>query len=200
MIHLVRHGETTGNARRVFQFPDTPLSERGLEQARALAARFRSSPVSMVLCSDYKRAEATARCVAEATSAPLSIEPLLRERCFGDLRGTPYAELDVDPFAPDFAPAGGETWAAFHQRVDTAWLRVQQVAADAAGPLIVVTHGLVCLSLALRHLTLPRDHEIETTGFANTSVTTLEARAPFRVTQLACTGHLDGITDDVAPV
>ena len=28
MILLVRHGETAGNASRVIQFPDTPLSER----------------------------------------------------------------------------------------------------------------------------------------------------------------------------
>ena len=156
--------------------------------------------MATVLCSDYQRAEATARCVAEATGAPLSIEPLLRERSFGDLRGTPYDELDVDPFAPDYAPPGGETWPEFHARVDAAWLRVQQVAADATGPLVVVTHGLVCLSLALRHLTLPEEHEIETTGFANTSVTTLEARAPFRVSRLACTKHLDGAAGDGAPV
>ncbi|MBW2268380.1 MAG: histidine phosphatase family protein [Deltaproteobacteria bacterium] len=200
MIHLIRHGETAGNAQRVIQFPDTPLSERGHEQARSLAARFRDEPVAAVLCSDYARAEATARCLAAATGATLAVEPLLRERSFGDLRGTPYAELDVDPFALDYAPPGGESWPVFHARVDAAWRRIQEVAAAEAGPLAVVTHGLVCLSLSLRYLALPEAHEIETSGFANTSVTTLEARAPFRVTRLDCTRHLDCGAGDGAPV
>ena len=42
-VYLVRHGETDLNARRVLQPPATPLSERGLEQARRLAARSQSS-------------------------------------------------------------------------------------------------------------------------------------------------------------
>jgi broad specificity phosphatase PhoE len=191
LIHLIRHGETADNARRVLQFPDAPLSARGREQARVLAQRFANVPVAAVLCSDYRRAEATARCVAETTAAPLCSDPLLRERSFGDLRGTPYDELEVDPFAPDYAPPGGETWQLFHERVDAAWLRIRQAAADAAGPLVVVTHGLVCLSLARRHLLLPVDSEIEATGFANTSVTTFAPQAPYRVTELGCTRHLD---------
>lgn len=199
MIHLVRHGETAGNARREIQFPDTPLSERGCEQALALGERFRDLPVAAVLCSDYARAEATARCVAEANGAPLSIDPLLRERSFGNLRGTPYDELEFDAFAEHYDPPGGESWPVFHTRVDAAWARVQAAAAEANGPLVVVTHGLVCLSLAQRHLTLPDESEIAITGFANTSVTTLEARAPFRVSTFACTEHLGARLSAGAP-
>ena len=110
MIHLVRHAETPGNAARVFQQPDTPLSDAGRAQARALGARFAGEPVGRVLTSDYARAEETARCVAEATGAPLAFAPELRERSFGELRGTPYAELAFDPFAADYVPPGGESW------------------------------------------------------------------------------------------
>lgn len=190
MIHLVRHGETAGNARRFIQYPETPLSPRGLAQARALGERLAGAPIAGVLTSDYARAEATAACLAEASGAPVTREPLLRERSFGELRGTPYAELEVDPFAPDYAPPGGETWAAFHERVDRAWQQVQDAAERAAGPLVVVTHGLVCLSLATRHLTLPGKAELELTGFANTALTTLERDPPFRVTRFNCTEHL----------
>lgn len=199
MIHLIRHGETAGNAGRVIQFPDTPLSERGQQQARALGERFRELHVAAVLCSDYVRAEATARCVAEATAAPLSIDPLLRERSFGELRGTPYDELDVDPFAAEYEPPGGESWSVFHARVDAAWARIREAAARTQGPLVVVTHGLFCTSLATRHLRLPAEVDVALTGFANTSVTTLEAREPFRVTTLACTSHLDDGTAGGAP-
>ena len=38
-ILLIRHGETPGNRDRIIQFPHTPLSERGLEQAARLGQR-----------------------------------------------------------------------------------------------------------------------------------------------------------------
>ena len=53
--------------------------------------------------------------------APLTFDPLLHERNFGDIRGTPYASLGFDMFAPDYAPPNGETWEVFHTRVDRAW-------------------------------------------------------------------------------
>lgn len=186
----MRHGETEGNARRFLQHPETPLSPRGLAQARVLGERLAGTRIVGVLTSDYARAEATAACVARATGAPLFREPLLRERSFGKLRGTPYAELEVDAFAPDYAPPGGETWIAFHARVDRAWQRVLEAAERAGGPLVVVTHGLVCISLATRHLTLPGDAEPELTGFANTALTSLEPEPPHRVTRFNCTEHL----------
>ena len=38
-IFLIRHGETAGNANRVVQVPETPLSERGLAQGMSLIYR-----------------------------------------------------------------------------------------------------------------------------------------------------------------
>ena len=125
-----------------------------------------------------------------STGAPIEFEPLLQERNFGDIRGTAYAELP-DVFAPDYAPPGGETWAAFHSRVDAAWLRVQEVAKQADGRLAVITHGLVCRALLMRHLTLDRK-DLLGFGFENTSVTEVTATAPWRVVLLGCTQHLDG--------
>lgn len=194
MIHLVRHGETPGNARRFLQYPETPLSERGLEQAQRLGERLRDQEVTRVLCSDYARAEATAACIAAATGAPLEHEALLRERDFGALRGTPYADLEVDPFAPDYAPPDGETWPVFHARVDRAWTRVVEVACG--GPLVVVTHGLVGYSLTTRHLALAAADRAAFTGLANTSLTSIEPQPPYRVVRFNCTAHLD---DSAAP-
>lgn len=198
MIHLVRHGETPGNARRFLQLPETPLSERGGEQARRLGQRLARREVARILTSDYARAEATAACIAAATGAPLEREPLLRERDFGALRGTPYAELRVNPFAPDYAPPDGESWEVFHARVDRAWERALEAAK--AGPLVVVTHGLVGLSLATRHLTFPESETPEFTGLANTSLTSVESTPPYRVTRFNCTAHLENAAAPGAPV
>jgi broad specificity phosphatase PhoE len=187
-VFLVRHGETAGNAARVFQTPDVPLSDRGLEQARRLGRRLATESVGVVLSSDYTRAVMTAEAVGATTGAALALEPLLQERNFGALRGRAYAELEEDPFAPDYVPPGGESWQALHARVDRAWKRIRAAAGETSGDLVVVTHGLVCFSLVSRHLALGA--EAAPLRFGNTSVTRLDADPPFRVHLLNCTAHL----------
>jgi len=196
-LFLIRHGETEGNALRILQHPDIPLSPRGIAQAERLARRLAGEGIARIVASDYARAMTTAEHVQRATGAPLAIEPLLRERNFGDLRGKPYAELTFDPFALDYAPPNGETWPAFHERVDRAWARVRELAASTTGgSLAVVTHGLVCRSLAAHHLILA-DDVIVPERWENTSLTIVDCPAPWRVSLLNCVAHLDGL--DAAP-
>ena len=190
MIILIRHGETAGNASRVIQVPETPLSARGIAQADRLADRVRELAVQKILVSDYQRAQMTAAPLARASGAPLELEPLLRERHLGELRGRAYADLGFDPFAPDYVPPGGESWAAFRARVACAWERVLAMRAELEGNLVVVTHGLVCHVLADSHLGLEPEQTWEG-GFRNTSVSLVEAEAPHRVRLLNCTAHLD---------
>lgn len=83
----------------------------------------------------------------------------------------------------------GETWPVFHARVDRAWARVQALAAGTDGNLAVVTHGLVCRSLAARHLILP-DGATVPERWENTSVTVVDCPAPWRVRVLNCIAHL----------
>src|SRR5947207_13260125 len=195
-IFLIRHGETIGNASRIVQYPDAPLSPRGIAQAERLARRLAREDIAHIVSSDYARARVTAEHLQVATGAPLSFEPLLQERNFGDLRGTPYAELGFDMFAPGYAPPNGEAWEVFHARVDRAWARVQALAGKTDGNLAVVTHGLVCRSLAARHLTLA-DGAVAPERWENTSLTVVECPAPCRVRLLNCVAHLDDL--DPAP-
>lgn len=196
MIFLIRHGETIGNASRIVQRPDSPLSPRGLAQAERLARRLATAGITRIVSSDLARALTTARSLQRLTGAPLALEPLLQERNFGDLRGTPYAELGFDMFEPDYSPPNGETWPAFHARVDRAWARVQELAAATDGHLAVVTHGLVCRSLAARHLVLPGGGAVPD-RWENTSVTIVDCPAPWRVRLLNCIAHLEDF--DTAP-
>jgi len=191
-LFLIRHGETVGNAARIVQRPDSPLSPRGEAQAERLARRLAAENVTRVVTSDLARAAATAEHLRKATGAPLTFEPLLQERNFGDLRGTPYAELELDPFAPDYAPPNGETWPVFHARVDRAWARVQELAAATRGSLAVVTHGLVCRSLVGRHLVLG-DGQTAPEAWGNTALTIVEGPDPWRVRLLNCVAHLEEV-------
>jgi 2,3-bisphosphoglycerate-dependent phosphoglycerate mutase len=196
-LFLVRHGETVGNASRIVQRPDSPLSPRGLAQAERLARRLAAEGIARIVSSDLPRARTTAERLQRATGASLVLEPLLQERNFGDLRGTPYAALGLDLFAPDYAPPNGESWPVFHARVDRAWARVQDVASATPGDLAVVTHGLVCRSLLARHLVLA-DGDTEPERWANASVTIVDGPAPWRVRLLNCVVHLGDL--DAVPL
>jgi probable phosphoglycerate mutase len=189
-IFLIRHGETVGNASRIVQRPDNPLSPRGVLQAERLAKRLADEGVTHIVASDLARATSTAERLRSLIGVPLSFEPLLQERNFGDLRGLPYSAFDFDPFAPDYAPPSGETWPVFHARVDQAWARVQTLAAATPGHLAVVTHGLVCRSLAARHLILP-DGALVPERWENTSLTIVAWPPPWHVRLLNCVAHLD---------
>ena len=191
-LFLIRHGQTLGNAARIVQRPDSPLSPLGVAQAARLARRLAGEGIARILSSDLARAATTAEHLQRATGAPLVVEPLLQERNFGDLRGTPYGEIGFDMFAPDYAPPNGESWPAFHERVDRAWARVQAVVGATGGDLAVVTHGLVCRSLAARHLVLPDGHTVPQ-RWENTSLTIVDCPGPWRVRLLNCVVHLEDL-------
>ena len=119
---LIRHGETDLNAAQVVQFPETPLGDHGLLQADQLGQSLTRRSVELVLTSDYQRARTTAERVAQHTGANLIESTQLRERNFGEIRGKPYTDFgDLDIFALDYKPPGGESWEDFHTRVDIAW-------------------------------------------------------------------------------
>jgi len=210
-ILLIRHGETPGNRDRIIQFPDTPLSDRGLEQAARLGDRLASEPIGEIWVSDHTRAQQTAAAVERTTGAPLEVLDDLGERSLGDLRGTRYSDLGFDPFVPGYQPPGGETWEVFNDRVDRAWERIErhwlEHFADRAetSHFAIVTHGLVLRSLFERRLL--SDSELDTHGndqrqvsIANTAISFIEptrlasGSLEHRVELLACIAHLDSET------
>ena len=199
-VHLVRHGETPLNAVRVLQHPDTPLSERGITQAARVAKRLADAGIATIVTSDYARALATAEAIHAATGAPIEVEPLLRERNFGTHRGSAYHALEVDIFAPDYAPPGGESVPEFEARVVVAWAAVRAAAACAPGPIAVVSHGLVCRTLARDQLAAASGIDVAAARWVNACVTEIEA-APgprWTITRLACAKHLGGL-ESLAP-
>lgn len=187
-IFLIRHGETALNKARVVQTPDTPLSDNGLAQAAALARRLAAEGVTTILSSDLPRAVMTAERLRDASGATLTLDPLLQERNFGDVRGQAYETIGVNILSPTYEPPGGESWDAFYDRVGAAWERVAALRAATGGNLAVVTHGLVCHVLAERHLQVAE--ETPRSGWHNASVTVVDDAPPWRVRVLNCTRHL----------
>ena len=210
-ILLIRHGETLGNRNRVIQVPETPLSDRGLEQAARLGRRLASAPIKEIWTSHLSRARMTAAAVEKTTGASLLEVPTLEERNLGTLRGTAYDDLDFNPFMPGYAPPEGETWETFHDRVDATWEKIERHWVDhfanAAEPahFAVVSHGLFLRALIERRLL--SSEQLETHGnengeivIANTALTVVAPGVPgkpdpgHRVELVACIAHLDAET------
>lgn len=80
IVYLVRHGESEGNASRIHQSPDTPLSEIGMGQARMLAVRCKKLQLEALLASPYTRAQQTAQVIAGATGLEIETTTVFRER------------------------------------------------------------------------------------------------------------------------
>ncbi|MDT7786089.1 MAG: hypothetical protein QOF58_4508 [Pseudonocardiales bacterium] len=159
-IIFIRHGETRHNVDLVITSgaPGGPLTERGEEQARALAQRLSDVDIAAVYSSPLTRAVQT----AEALGHDVVLLDDLRECSVGDLEG----KGDADSFArfdltfehwyretgPDLDfPLGpnGETGTAAVARVATV---VQEILRAHQGQTVaVVAHGTV-LQLALTTL------------------------------------------------
>jgi len=201
-ILLIRHGETSLNVTRVLQPADTPLSARGIAQARALAQRLAGSGVQHIVSSDLPRARHTAELIAAATGASLATTELLRERNFGDWRGQPYDHLAIDPLTMRDAPPGGESAEVFEARVARAFAHIvdPQVNPHAAEALqhhalAVVTHGLVLRAMLAAHIRLP-DGSAPPQHLGNTSLSEFAAAPPHLASLVNCLRHLDDDAGD----
>ncbi|MBE3076532.1 MAG: histidine phosphatase family protein [Actinobacteria bacterium] len=75
-----RHGETDHNASGIWQGQlDTPLSDKGREQAQTAAAALAAYSPSVIVSSDLQRAADTARSLASRVGLPVRYDDRLRE-------------------------------------------------------------------------------------------------------------------------
>ena len=150
---LVRHGESTWNARGRWQgWADPPLTDLGRAQAEAAAPA--AAPVDAVVSSDLQRALVTAELMAAVLDVgAVHVEADLRERDVGDFTGLTRAEIEERwpgvlsqgnaSIARD--PRFGETVEALATRVNGALARL--AATFAGRRVLVVTHGGVVRNL-----------------------------------------------------
>lgn len=147
MIYLARHGETDDNARRVVQgWIDTPLNDRGREQARDLALRARAVRAVTVWASHLRRAAETAEIVADVLKAEVRVDERLAESRRGSWEGRSLDEIERDEpdgyaawrrGGADFRFPGGESLGEHQDRVLAALDDVRR----SPSPALVVAHG-----------------------------------------------------------
>ena len=210
-ILLIRHGETAWNAEKRLQgHLDIPLNAEGERQAAALGAALANEPLDAIFSSDLRRAMQTAQAVADVQGKTVSIDPGLRERCFGAFEGLQYHEIEArypEAYAAWRArdrharyPSGkhvAETLDEFFNRVTGTVDRILRQ--GNYRKVAVVTHGgvLDCLYRAASErldFTAPRDFEV-----LNASINRLRwTPEGMRVMQWADVTHLDpAVLDEI---
>ncbi len=149
-VWLVRHGQTQHNRERRYQSRgDSPLTDYGHMQVRALAERLRPIPFGVALVSPSERARlAAAAVLAGRQGVATQLDGAWAETDHGRWEGLTYREVLAR--YPDEARArwaagidgragGGESLAEVYARVAGAWralLRDHQ-----GGRVLVVTHA-----------------------------------------------------------
>lgn len=104
-ITFLRPGESLGNMEGHFQGQtEYPLSEKGKEQAKALASKWMEEGISFnkIICSPLLRAKQTAEIINEFQKTPIEFDPIWMERDNGSLAGMSQEDLKTLNPRPDF--------------------------------------------------------------------------------------------------
>ena len=182
-IILTRHGQTLWNIEgRVQGRLDSPLTEKGIQQARSLAFKLKNEKIDHIYSSDSLRAIGTAEEIRlELGLNKLSINPALREFSFGEWEGCIWQELRVT--YPDIfkiwdtephlvTTPGGEN---MERVLERAWDFVQHIIQAHPGETVcLVTHGLTLKLLITRALGFEVHEWAKTPWQHNTALNILE--------------------------
>lgn len=125
---LLRHGETLWNQEHRLQgHQNSPLSEKGIQQAKAIKPLIEQFSPKYVISSDLGRALQTAEIIGYKN--PIK-DCELRELAMGEWEGcrkteiiAQYPALYQDWRNGDYTPNGAESWQSFCQRISQALLK-----------------------------------------------------------------------------
>jgi len=209
-ILLIRHGETDWNAERRLQgHLDIPLNAHGRRQAAALGKALLLEPLDAIVASDLQRARQTAEAIGTPRGMAVSIDPGLRERCYGAFEGLRYDEIssvypeayaawqarDLDARYPRGVHAA-ETMREFFARAVGAVGTIARLASGGGHRKIaMVTHGgvLECAYRAAQGVGLAQARDFEV---RNASINRVRWNgAGMQITGWADVAHLDAHTD-----
>ncbi|ASS76620.1 histidine phosphatase family protein [Tumebacillus algifaecis] len=198
-ILLIRHGESEADLLQVHEGrADFPLTERGRQQVRAMAARVQAEmPPELIFGSTLLRAQETATLLSEAVGCPLELLPDLMEINNGKQAGLPLAEgdrLHPIPTLPHVPFEEGESWFQFRMRAESVLSQIITTCAGRNERIAIVSHGGMISALLQSFLRMP---VLNTCYFhsGDTAIHVLVHREPQRMVRvLNDTEHLKSLS------
>jgi len=151
-IYLARHGQDEDNARGILNGRrDTPLTKKGIEQAKELARRIKEKDIHFdkIYTSPLQRAYKTAEIIADALDCgkPEKLDDLI-ERDFGIMTGKSHAQIEklcspnilrTETVTYFLSPEGAETFPQLIKRAKRLLEYLKKKHKD--GNILLVTHG-----------------------------------------------------------
>ncbi len=163
---LIRHGHTVHTETgKVYSDPCATLTDKGREEARAIAKWLPCEKPQVLLSSPSVRVRATAEMIADIVRVDVEVVPFLKEWQVGSWDGRSYVEIKKDE--PEIyaswskdpirnAPPGGESIEALCIRAQA---HVAEICELHAGKRVaLVTHAEVIRAILVAFLGMPVDN------------------------------------------
>jgi probable phosphoglycerate mutase len=191
-VYFVRHGQSVDNASPVFQSVNSPLSEKGISQAKNIAERLSSVQFEKLIASPVQRAKETAKHIADKTGKDITFSDLFVERIKpSEIDGKSWTDTSANQiwreweeslYTQGLRISDGENYDDTIVRVDKALAFLE---ACPESTLAVVTHGYFLRAMVARillgeNLTGPIMKRFqERASIENTAITVLNYRDAF---------------------
>jgi phosphoserine phosphatase len=164
-LYVVRHGETAWNKEEVFRGrKDVPLNETGQKQAQLTGQYFLNKGIARIYSSPLGRAMQTAEGIRKATKIPIEVMDELTDMNFGAWEGLTLREVEMLypeelkgwQISPEkFHAREGESLEDVRRRVSNG---IQKVVKVETGPIVLVSHRVICKIIFLYALSIQNKH------------------------------------------
>lgn len=162
-IYFVRHGETQYNIeKRIQGFCDSPLTDRGISQAKSVGKGLENIEFTAVYTSESQRVIDTANYAVSHLNLPTKTDPRLKEMNFGVLESLlaseiseQYGDILEKLFAlndMDMTPPKGESYNQLYTRTTSMIKEIVENHQNEGGNILVFSHG-VTIGIYLMQLT-----------------------------------------------
>lgn len=164
-LFYVRHGETEMNVAGLLSGrTETPLTEKGIEQAKATGKELKQKlpKMDLIVCSPYERTYETARLIAQEIGYPvekIQKNDMFIERTFGVLEGTLGTDfLDKHSYKEFDDVEGSETIENLQKRAGEAFKYLQTLEED---NILIIGHGAFARAIKRVVKDLPHTDEYD---------------------------------------
>lgn len=173
-FHYVRHGETLFNQlERMQGWCDSPLTQRGIQQAQEARQHLLSIPLNRAFSSTSERCVDTANIILSGRNVPLITTKGLKEVSFGRWEGEKTSliqqELLLHRQTQDYSDVGGESKEEIRRRIRHTFEQILAACNDQEH-VMIVSHGAYFLQMCeelfhiskddlIHRISLPQDYK-----------------------------------------